>query len=52
MFWRIDHQSSAGIAVMAMISLALNAILILGAICLYFLAMALRAEVRRNRGRY
>lgn len=52
MFWRISHQSSGGIAVLAMLSLAFNATLILGAICLYFLAMALRAEVRRNRGRY
>jgi hypothetical protein len=30
MFWRIGHQSSARIAVLAMVSLALNAILILG----------------------
>jgi len=52
MFWRISHQSSARIAVLAMVSLALNATLILGAICVYFLAMALRAEARRNRSRY
>jgi len=52
MFWRLSHQSSTGIAVLAMISLALNATLILGAVCLYFFALALRAEARRNRGRY
>jgi hypothetical protein len=49
LYWLISLRSSPGIALVAMISLTVNAVLIIGAISVYAFAQMLRAEARRNR---
>jgi len=49
LYWRISDRSSTGIALVAMIGLTINAVLIVGAICVYAFVQMLLAEARRNR---